>query len=94
MTRFLIVGAALVTAALGAAAGLADIPSEFPPGSGQSEVQAACGPCHATTIVTNARRSELEWASTVDAMITRGAPVADADYDVILDYLIRNFSAR
>ena len=68
-------------------------PSEFPPGPGQSEVQAACGPCHAITVVTSARKSEAEWASTVDAMITRGAPVADADYDAIVDYLARNFRA-
>ena len=72
---------------------VADAPSEFPPGPRQSEVQAACGPCHAITVVTSARKSEPEWASTVDAMITRGAPVADADYDVIVDYLARNFRA-
>jgi len=68
-------------------------PGEFPPGTGQAEVQAACGPCHAITVVTSARKSATEWASTVDAMITRGAPVADADYDVIVEYLARNFSA-
>jgi mono/diheme cytochrome c family protein len=81
------------TAAMGAVATLADGPAEFPPGAGQVEVQAACGPCHAITVVTNARKSESEWASTVDAMITRGAPVADADYDAIVAYLARNFSA-
>jgi hypothetical protein len=78
--------------ALAAAIALADAPSEFPPGPGQLEVQAACGPCHAITVVTSARKTETEWQSTVDAMITRGAPVTD-DYDLIVDYLLRNFSA-
>ena len=86
------VAAVLLAAAVACSAG-AEAPSEFPPGRGQSEVQAACGPCHAITVVTSARKAEAEWASTVDAMITRGAPVADADYDVIVEYLARNFTA-
>ncbi len=83
----------LLAAVLASAGTAAEAPSEFPPGVGQSEVQAACGPCHAVTVVTSARKSEAEWANTVDAMITRGAPVADADYAAIVDYLARNFSA-
>jgi mono/diheme cytochrome c family protein len=86
------VAATLLAAAVASSAAVAEAPSEFPPGPGQSEVQAACGPCHAVTVVTSARKAEPEWASTVDAMITRGAPVADADYDVIVDYLARNFT--
>lgn len=86
------VAATLLAAAVASSAAVAEAPSEFPPGPGQSEVQAACGPCHAVTVVTSARKAEAEWASTVDAMITRGAPVADADYDVIVDYLARNFT--
>jgi mono/diheme cytochrome c family protein len=70
-----------------------EAPSEFPPGAGQAQVHAACAPCHAITVVTSARKSEAEWAGTVDAMITRGAVVADADYDAIVAYLARNFSA-
>ena len=65
----------------------------FPSGTGQPQVQAACGPCHAVTIVTSARKSEVEWERTVNAMVTRGARVPDEDYDIILDYLIANFSA-
>ena len=88
------VAATLLAAVVASNATVAeDAPSEFPPGPGQAEVQAACGPCHAITVVTSARKTEAEWASAVDAMITRGAPVADADYDVIVDYLARNFTA-
>ncbi len=83
----------LLVAVLASAGTAAEAPGEFPPGAGQSEVQAACAPCHAITVVTSARKSESEWAQTVDAMITRGAPVADADYGAIVDYLARNFSA-
>ena len=86
---------AAAIAAIGAASSIAaEAPTEFPAGPGQAAVHAACAPCHAITVVTGARKSEAEWASTVDAMITRGAPVPDADYDVIVDYLVRNFSVQ
>jgi cytochrome c5 len=68
--------------------------AQFPPGAGQPQVQEACGPCHAITVITSARKSEAEWERTVNAMITRGARVSDADYDLIVDYLINNFSAQ
>jgi len=87
--------AAAAIATIGGAGSMAaEAPSEFPPGPGQAAVHAACAACHAITVVTSARKSEPEWASTVDAMITRGAPVPDADYDIIVDYLVRNFSAQ
>ena len=86
---------AAAIATIGAASSIAaEAPTEFPAGPGQAAVHAACAPCHAITVVTGARKSEAEWASTVDAMITRGAPVPDADYDAIVDYLARNFSAQ
>lgn len=86
-----LVAAAVV--GLPVALALAATPAVFPPGPGQSQVQAACGPCHAVTIVTSARKSDAEWERTVESMITRGARVPDEDYDAIVDYLIRNFSA-
>jgi hypothetical protein len=85
--------AAGIAAIAGVSSITAQAPTEFPAGPGQAVVHAACAPCHAITVVTGARKSEAEWASTVDAMITRGAPVPDADYDVIVEYLVRNFSA-
>lgn len=74
-------------------AGVIGAPTQFPPGPGQARVQLACGPCHAITVVTSARKSEAEWERTIEAMITRGARISDEDFDVILDYLMANFSA-
>ena len=42
MTRATL-AAKLLAAAVASSATVADAPGEFPPGSGQSEVQAACG---------------------------------------------------
>jgi mono/diheme cytochrome c family protein len=67
---------------------------QFPAGEGQAQVQAACGPCHAVTIVTAARKSEADWERAVQNMVNRGARVSDADYDVIVDYLVRHFGTK
>ena len=91
-SRFALAALTLSATGLGAAIAVADSSNEFPPGPGQTQVEAACGPCHASTVVKRARKTEAEWVSTVDAMITRGAPVADDNYDLIVDYLMRNFS--
>ena len=93
-SRIALAAVALSVTLLGATIAAADSSNDFPPGPGQTQVQAACGPCHAVTVVTSAHKAEAEWARTVDAMVTHGARVADDDYDLIIDYLIRNFSAR
>ncbi|MBK6672280.1 MAG: hypothetical protein IPG49_01935 [Proteobacteria bacterium] len=73
--------------------GIIGAPTQFPPGPGRPRVQLACGPCHAITVVTSARKSEAEWERTIEAMITRGARITDEEFGVILDYLVANFSA-
>jgi hypothetical protein len=70
----------------------ADAPPRFPESAGVTAVQVACGPCHAVTIVTGARKTPAEWERTIEAMINRGARVADEDYETILAYLVRHFS--
>jgi mono/diheme cytochrome c family protein len=96
-TRFIawpLTAAATLTFTLtSTAAFAAEVIGQFPAGAGQPQVQAACGACHAVTVVTAARKSEPEWERTVAAMVTRGARVPDEDYDAIVDYLVRNFSA-
>ncbi len=88
---FLAACASAPTAVPDARSVTAAAPTQFPPGEGQPQVQESCGPCHAITVVTSARKSAAEWERTVNGMITRGARVRDDNYDAILDYLIRHF---
>jgi mono/diheme cytochrome c family protein len=67
--------------------------SQFPAGPGVAQVSAACSACHARDIVLNARKNRLQWEQAVDRMIDRGAKVSDADYDRVVDYLVKNFGA-
>jgi Flp pilus assembly protein CpaB len=92
--RALPIAAALCLAALASAAvsaGTRRPASPFPAGAGQSQVVVACSTCHAPTIITSKHYTEDKWAQVVDQMITRGAKVSDADYEVIVTYLGRSF---
>ncbi|HWU02951.1 MAG TPA: hypothetical protein VN222_09465 [Novosphingobium sp.] len=65
----------------------------FPAGAGQPQVQAACTACHPAAMVTGKRFSAEKWGEVVDQMIDKGAKVSDADYEVIVAYLARNYGA-
>ncbi len=51
---------------------------------------AACGKCHPMDKVVAVRRTRLHWEEVMTQMTTsRGAQVSDNDWDVILDYLVK-----
>ncbi len=50
-----------------------------------------CGTaCHEWQRVGDSRRTKAQWEMVIDDMINRGAPSTDADYDVVLDYVLRH----
>ena len=77
------------------AAAVAPAPSAIertlPDGEGRRPFVAACNACHALTVITGQHYSEAKWTEVVDRMSDRGAKVSDADYDLIVSYLARNF---
>ncbi|WP_419815319.1 hypothetical protein [Glacieibacterium sp.] len=62
----------------------------LPDGPGKEQVLKSCTACHAITQVTEQRKTQADWADTVDQMIARGAQVADPDYQMIVQYLAKN----
>jgi len=66
----------------------------LPEGPGQAQVQAACSACHALSIVTGQHYDNAKWGQVVDTMVDRGAKVGDADYDVVVAYLAKNFGPK
>jgi hypothetical protein len=82
-----------VPAAPAAPAGsAAATPSDgMPEGPGKAETVAACSGCHGLGQIIGEHRSAEDWATTVTAMINNGAPVADADFDKVVNYLATNF---
>lgn len=83
--------ALLPTLALAAPAPVKRVAAKFPSGPAMAKVSAACGGCHAPDIVLNARKSRAQWEVSLDRMIDRGAKVSDAEYDGVVDYLVKNF---
>jgi hypothetical protein len=95
MRYLLALPAGLLAAALAFSGGAMSQPrpgtSPLPQGAGQRQVQAACSGCHAITVITSKRYSASKWEQVVDRMVDRGARVGDADFDVVVAYLTRNF---
>jgi mono/diheme cytochrome c family protein len=66
----------------------------FPPGDGHDVVVKACTQCHAAELVTNTGKSREEWSTTVSTMIGNGAPVSDAEFGKVVDYLAKNYPPK
>lgn len=69
-------------------------PDELPAGVGREAVLKGCGGCHGIGQVITERRSREEWANTVTMMITNGAPVSEAEFDLVVNYLATHFGPR
>jgi mono/diheme cytochrome c family protein len=67
---------------------------ELPPGVGREAVLKGCGGCHGIGQILTERRSREEWANTVTMMITNGAPVSEAEFDLVVNYLATHFGPR
>jgi hypothetical protein len=67
---------------------------EFPPGPMHDFVAQTCTQCHAAAQVTAQRKSRAGWYDTVNQMVANGAPVSDAQFDKVVDYLAANFPAK
>lgn len=64
-----------------------------PPGPGLDLINERCGFCHSTAQVFQKRRTEAEWAATVQGMADRGAEVSPEEIKVITAYLVKNYAA-
>lgn len=69
-------------------------PDALPPGVGREAVLKGCGGCHGIDAVITERRSRTEWANTVTMMITLGAPVSEAEFEPVVNYLAAHFGPR
>jgi hypothetical protein len=65
--------------------------STLPEGEGRDIVEDVCIACHGLINITNSRRSETQWQHTVSQMIVLGAPLAEYEVDIVVEYLSKNF---
>lgn len=64
-----------------------------PPGPGLDLINERCGFCHTTAQVFQTRRSEADWAATVQGMADRGAEVSPDEIKTITAYLAAHYAA-
>ena len=83
-------GLALVTMFLIPVFGWSQAP--FPEGRARDTVFLACTQCHPLTRITDNDLNAAEWEFTLYDMIARGAPLHEADLDLVKQYLIDNFA--
>jgi cytochrome c5 len=64
---------------------------QLPDGNGKQVLQTACTACHGLDGVVRLHMDKPGWEGLVSSMISNGAQVADKDYPVLVDYLVKNF---
>ena len=65
--------------------------SDLPAAPARQLVMQNCLICHSAQIISSQRLAPKTWLAEVNKMIKYGAPVQDADKQVIADYLAASF---
>jgi competence ComEA-like helix-hairpin-helix protein len=62
-----------------------------PDAKGAATFARVCSLCHDGARILSNRRSKSQWTEVIEKMMERGAQVSDADYDDVIDYLLRHY---
>jgi competence protein ComEA len=73
------------------AASLTVASAALPPGPGLDETNRLCGKCHSPEQAASIHQSRGAWEETLAKMVGLGAEGSDADFEVVLTYLTKNF---
>lgn len=65
----------------------------LPPGDARALILDSCTSCHNLKVVVVARKSQADWAKSVNDMIQRGAPVFPEEIEPMTTYLSKAFGA-
>jgi len=77
-----------------AAAWLVILPAraqDLPDGPGKEVFNRVCTQCHGLDQIVELKQTKAEWSALVDTMVQYGAVAKDEEFDVIIDYLAKNF---
>jgi len=67
--------------------------AQLPPGPGQAETQRLCSQCHEVERSIAPRQDRTGWKATIDKMVALGANGSEKEFEVVLDYLAKNYPA-
>lgn len=83
--------ATMGAAAVAFGAGQAGQDIQLPEGEGKEIVEKTCTVCHSAERIVREHLDAEGWETIIAAMEDEGAEIEDAEYDVLLDYLVKNF---
>jgi cytochrome c5 len=66
----------------------------LPAGAGRQVLSRTCVRCHSLSLVTGARKSEVDWETTVARMTSFGAKLSPTDRQTLIQYLGKNLSNK
>jgi mono/diheme cytochrome c family protein len=69
----------------------AQVDNGLPAGDGRDIVAATCSQCHSLNAILQLREGRAAWRHQVYDMVERGAQVAPADIDTVVNYLATHF---
>ena len=64
---------------------------DLPDGPGKEVFNRVCTQCHGLDQIIELKQTKAEWSALVDTMVQYGAVAKDEEFDVIIDYLAKNF---
>ena len=82
----------VMVAALAAAPFLSAQEKSLPDGKGKDKVIQFCTACHGTEEFASQKLNKKDWQEVIEDMKRKGLDLKQADYDVILEYLVANFN--
>jgi competence protein ComEA len=65
--------------------------AQLPEGPGKAELERLCKNCHEPEQATSERMNREDWTKTLEKMIEAGATGTDEEFNLILEYLVKNF---
>lgn len=60
-------------------------------GQGDVIMQSVCTVCHSSDRIINSHKTQAEWLTTVNRMISHGAVVSDSDMQILILYLSETY---
>jgi competence protein ComEA len=67
--------------------------AQLPPGPGKAEAEKLCGTCHEIERSLAPRQDRTGWKSTIDKMVNLGATGTEKEFEMVLEYLAKNYPA-
>jgi competence protein ComEA len=65
--------------------------AQLPDGPGMDVTAKICGKCHEAELLKGYRQGTDGWTETISKMINAGAVGTDEQFEMVLDYLVKNF---